>query len=152
MKTIWQLVIWFGVFALYSLAGIVYQSGGDWYDQLRKPLGTPPAELFGIVWTILYALIALSFVILFKKQQLDREIILLFLINWVANQGFTYLFFGHQLIFPAAIDTLLVAYSTYVLMITIFSRNRFATYLLLPYLLWSIYAVYLAWGFYARNI
>ena len=33
---------------------------GEWYDALDKPFFTPPGALFGLVWPILYFLIAVA--------------------------------------------------------------------------------------------
>ena len=39
----------------------------NWYSQLIKPTWAPPSWLFGPVWTVLYAIIAVSFGTVFYK-------------------------------------------------------------------------------------
>ena len=39
----------------------------EWYAQLIKPSWSPPAWLFGPVWAMLYAIIAISFGTVFYK-------------------------------------------------------------------------------------
>jgi len=44
-----------------AVTGSIANAGGmDWYDQLDKPGFTPPGATFGIVWTILYVMIAVA--------------------------------------------------------------------------------------------
>ena len=52
-----------------------------WYSQLIKPTWAPPSWLFGPVWTVLYAIIAVSYGTVFykaelyrRKSQIEREI------------------------------------------------------------------------------
>jgi tryptophan-rich sensory protein len=47
-------------FAVALLGSTATSAGQDWYDRLDKPAFTPPDATFGIVWTVLYAAIALS--------------------------------------------------------------------------------------------
>ncbi len=48
------------VFAVAGLGGLATSHGvGDWYPALNKPAWTPPSWLFGPVWTLLYAFMAL---------------------------------------------------------------------------------------------
>lgn len=48
------------VYAVAALGGLATAHGvRDWYPSLAKPAWTPPSWIFGPVWTLLYALIAL---------------------------------------------------------------------------------------------
>lgn len=48
------------VFSVAALGGLATSHGvRDWYPALAKPRWTPPSWLFGPVWTLLYAFIAL---------------------------------------------------------------------------------------------
>lgn len=82
---------------------------------------------------------------------MDGETLLLFFINWAVVQVFTWLFVEKHLLLPAAADTVLVAYSTWLLIKMIRPRKRAAAYLLIPYLLWALYTVYLSWGVFLLN-
>jgi len=40
----------------------------QWYAQLNKPKWSPPSYLFGIVWSILYVFIIISFGFVFFSE------------------------------------------------------------------------------------
>ena len=68
-----------------------------WYSQLIKPSWAPPSRLFGPVWTVLYAIIAVSFGTVFYKTftgKLPWIIALPFALNLIFNFAFTPLQFG----------------------------------------------------------
>ncbi|MEJ8547018.1 TspO/MBR family protein [Brevibacillus borstelensis] len=151
MKIGTSALLFFAVFGIYSWAGFLYPEGGEWLEALAKPPGTLPAGVFSAVWGILYALVSLSIVQLARSRQMYGETFLMFFINWAVNQVHTWLFIEKHLLLPAAIDTIPVAYSTWLLIRLIHPRHRVAAYLLVPYLVWSLYAAYLAWGIYLLN-
>ncbi|USG64478.1 tryptophan-rich sensory protein [Brevibacillus ruminantium] len=147
MKIGTSALLFFALYALYSWATFLYPEGGDWYEALAKPPGTPPASFFPVVW----GLISLSIVQLARSRQMDAETLLLFFINWAVIQVFTWLFVEKHLLLPAAVDTVLVAYSTWLLIRMIRPRKRVAAYLLMPCLLWALYTAYLSWGIFLLN-
>jgi len=118
----------------------------NWYSQLIKPFWSPPAWLFGPVWSFLYVIIAITFgyvVILFAKGKLPFIVFLPFILNIIFNLIFTPLQFGLQSNVLAGIDILLVLGTLVWLMFAIFPYARWITYANIPYLLWVSFATVL---------
>ena len=117
-----------------------------WYSQLIKPFWSPPAWVFGPVWTFLYILIAISFGNVFWmawKKEIKFIVALPFILNLIFNFAFTPLQFGLQNNILAAADVLLVLGTLIWAMIAIWSRVRWVAYLQIPYLLWVSFATVL---------
>jgi len=121
----------------------------NWYSQLIKPTWSPPAYLFGPVWTILYAIIFVSFGAVFYRVftgKLSWMIALPFILNLVFNFSFTYFQFGLKNNLLAAIDILLVLITLVWALIAIWKASadlRWVTYINIPYLLWVSFATVL---------
>ncbi|MBI2612400.1 tryptophan-rich sensory protein [Candidatus Kaiserbacteria bacterium] len=121
-----------------------------WYATLIKPSWAPPAWLFSPVWTVLYAIIAVTFGYVFYKaftKQLPWMVALPFALNLIFNFAFTPLQFGFQNNLLAAADVLLVL-ATLVWAFTLRSALREAglgwvLYANIPYLLWVSFATVL---------
>jgi translocator protein len=48
-------------FAASAAGGLLtYPTIGDWYNGLQKPAWTPPEELFGLIWNVLYGAMAVA--------------------------------------------------------------------------------------------
>ncbi len=117
-----------------------------WYSQLIKPSWAPPSWLFGPVWTILYAIIVVSFgTVLYKaiKGKLSWFIALPFILNLVFNFCFTPLQFGLKNNLLAAIDIILVLGTLIWSLIAIWPKARWIVYVNIPYLLWVCFATVL---------
>lgn len=114
-----------------------------WYAQLIKPAWAPPAWVFGPVWSVLYALIAVSFGAVFWmlwKGRVGWMVALPFALNLIFNFAFTPLQFGLQNNLLAAGDVLLVFATLVWAMLAIYPHARWVAYLQIPYLLWVFFA------------
>ena len=103
-----------------------------WYNSLNKPTLNPPAETFAPVWGVLYFLMLLAFwLMLYSDTNKDKKpAIIFFVIQLLLNLSWSPVFFYfHNIKFAFVIITLLI------------SKN--SGYLLIPYLLWLLFAVYL---------
>lgn len=126
------------------------------FSLLEKPKGTPPAFLFPIIWTVLYALIGAAAGAIFcaKERAFDRERssgLLFFVVMLVFNFIWSPLFFGAGAYFAAFLAILIMIILT-VLTVILFSRIYLVCGIAMGiYLAWLIYAAYLNLGIIILN-
>ena len=74
-------------------------AAGSWYDGLDKPAWTPPGAVFGIVWTVLYLMMAVA-AWLVAREGLERDdvrrALSAYAVQLVLNLGWTATFFAAQ--------------------------------------------------------
>ena len=142
-----------GKFLLYLLpwflSAILFRSDTSYFSDLNKPFFAPPSWLFGIVWPILYLLIA--YVIYHTYDESDSQYKKTLFVNYISNQLFSFFFFTIKSNLLAFIDTVIVLISSY-LFYKIIKRDyeKYSKYLL-PYLIWNIYATILIISILAMN-
>ena len=122
----------------------------EWYFKLNKPKLTPPSYVFGIAWSILYILIGISYYLALKDRSVGYWIIPI--IHLILNYAYTPLIFIYKRLLESAIITLLVLITAIIVMILFYSYgNMISVLLLIPYIIWLIFANYLAWSVYSLN-
>ncbi|WP_419471545.1 TspO/MBR family protein [Gottfriedia acidiceleris] len=139
---------------LFSLSGILFPIDLKWYSKLKKPVLTPPSKLFGIVWGVLYLLIALSLAIVEYKVGLKNTSViymLVWILNYISNQAFSFFQFKLKRLDLAALDCLIVAITAVLLIILTLPYSLLASVLLIPYAIWTIFATYLSFRLYYLN-
>lgn len=117
-----------------------------YYGVLQKPFFAPPEWLFGVMWGVLYPLIAFSFIYVFIRVLRARApffVLGLFLVNLVANLAFTPLLFQAQNLLLATLDIVIVWLTLLLLELHLYRHIRVAFWLLLPYLIWGTFATVL---------
>ena len=118
----------------------------NWYSQLIKPSWAPPSWVFGPVWSVLYAIIAVSFGTVFYKaftKQIPWMVALPFALNLLFNLAFSPLQFGLKNNLFAAVDILLVLFTLVWAFYAIWHHSpslRWIVYVNIPYLLWGAFA------------
>ena len=117
-----------------------------WYTELIRPSWAPPSWVFGPVWTVLYAVIFLSFGTVFVqvwRRKIPWNVAVPFIVNLVANALFTPLQFSLQSNLLAAIDILVVLGTILWAMQAVWKYARWIAYAQIPYLLWVSFATVL---------
>lgn len=120
-----------------------------WYAQLIKPSWAPPSWLFGPVWTILYAIIAVTFGTVFYQaltKRIPRVVALPFVLNLAFNFAFTPIQFGLKNNILASVDILLILGTLIWALYAIWHASpklRWIAYANIPYLAWVSFATYL---------
>jgi len=141
----------FGIAALG--AAITADPVKSWYPMLAKPALTPPDIAFPIVWNILFALMAVAAWRVWRAAGLARArvALALFGVQLVLNLGWSWLFFGQQMIGAAVIEIGLLWLAIAGCMLAFARHDRIAAWLLLPYLLWVSFAAYLTFAIWQLN-
>jgi tryptophan-rich sensory protein len=125
-----------------------------WFDNLHKPTWNPPGYLFAPVWTTLYLLMGISLALIWKSKTTHskkRNAYLLFATQLILNFCWSILFFHFHSPTLALVDIVLMAIT---ITLTIFSFSAFsklASWLLVPYLTWVIFATILNFSIWYLN-
>ncbi len=118
----------------------------NWYSQLIKPTWAPPSWLFGPVWSVLYAIIAVSYGTVFYKAFVGKipwMVALPFALNLIFNLAFTPLQFGLKNNLLATLDIFLVVGTLIWALVAVWHASpdlRWVVYANVPYLLWGVFA------------
>ena len=122
-----------------------------WYSELIKSNYNPPDWIFAPVWTTLYLMMTIAIWFFWHSKNRDMNTIYIYFIHIVFNTTWSIVFFGlHQILF--ALIVLLILIFLIVILIIRFKRvNLVSYYLMIPYLLWSCYALFLNSNLYILN-
>lgn len=114
------------------------------YALLEKPPLSPPGPIFPIAWTILYVLMGMAAWLVSRSQEPGRgQALFWFFIQLALIFSWSIVFFRFGLHW-AALAVLLLLDSLAVYTLRLFHRqNSSAAWLLVPYLLWILFATYL---------
>ncbi|MFH0820319.1 MAG: TspO/MBR family protein [Candidatus Peregrinibacteria bacterium] len=118
----------------------------EWYSALMKPAVQPPNWIFMVAWTLLFILIGLAayYAWNFYKFDIGRKLFAgLYVLNGLLMAAWTDQFFvnhnlGKGLVILVGLIVVIEA-----LIIVGFYTNKKSSYLLMPYLLWILFATYL---------
>lgn len=135
------------------LAGISVKADNfSWYNSLNRSPLNPPNIMFPIAWSILYVLMGISIAIIINKyiDEQDLEIkkkiknyIFLFIIQFILNMFWTYIFFGLKSPLFGFIEIIILDILIIITIIKFKSISKAASYILIPYILWCLFASYL---------
>ena len=122
-----------------------------WYSQLVKSNYNPPDWIFAPVWTTLYLMMTLAIWFYWHSKNREMNTILIYFIHIVFNTTWSIVFFGlHQILL--ALIVLMILIALIIILILRFKRvNYVSSYLMIPYLLWSCYALILNFNLYILN-
>ena len=150
-----SIIIIAGFVVLVGVVGSHYSvMNRDWYEALNKPSFQPPNWAFGVVWTALFILFAISLILIWNTQphtKLHYVIMAAAVLNGILNVAWSALFFGNKLIFLAIYDAALLCLSVIFLVIAAWPVSRLAGLLLIPYAAWTAFATLLTLTIYRLN-
>jgi benzodiazapine receptor len=119
-----------------SLANIFINSDTWYVDLVKSPLN-PPSFVFGIVWPILYALMAF---VAFKSAD---KIWKLFIPQLILNAAWSWIFFYMHAPLLALINISILIFLNQKILVILNKESRLLFWLYLPYVLWLTFAAFL---------
>ena len=153
-KQILGFVAWLAVSFIAAAVGSAASiQAGPFYAQLVRPEWAPPSDVFGPVWTILYALMGIAAWLVWRVGwfRAARTALTLFLVQLVVNALWSWLFFGWHLGGAAFADIVLLWVLIIATLVAFWRVRPLAGVLLIPYLLWVSFASTLNYSVWQLN-
>ena len=119
-----------------SLANVYINSDTRYEELIKSPLN-PPSYVFGIVWPILYAIMA------FVSFKMAEKISSLFILQLLANAAWSWIFFYFHAPLIALIDISVLIYLNLKIIRIIKIESPILFYMYLPYVIWLSFAAFL---------
>ena len=113
-----------------------------WYSQIILPSFNPPSWVFAPVWTSLYVMMSIAIWKIWINS-FDLELLKLYFIHLFFNGTWSVVFFGFHQIGLALVNLIIIMIFIIILMKKYLIRDRLSFYLMIPYFLWSSYALIL---------
>ena len=113
-----------------------------WYSEIILPSFNPPSWVFAPVWTTLYIMMSIA---IWKVwiNTFDLKILKLYFVHLFFNGTWSIVFFGFHQIGLALINLAVILVFIIFLMKNYFGIDKISFYLMIPYLVWSSYALIL---------
>ncbi len=114
-----------------------------WYSLLIKPSFNPPDWIFAPVWTTLYLMMTTAIWLFWHSIGRDMNTIYIYFIHIIINTTWSVVFFVFHEIFFSFIVLIILIFLIIILILRFKRVNMISYYLMIPYLLWSCFALIL---------
>ena len=134
-----KISVFFFVILVLIIGGLSSSNtGGDlWYQSLIKSELNPPGFVFGIVWPVLYLLMAIS------AYRVYDSVAQLFFVQLFFNTIWSWLFFSFHLPLIALFDIWLLLFLNIKIFLVLYREDKLSSILYIPYVIWLLFASYL---------
>ncbi len=142
------LIITFGASFIGGIVTSTYKE--PWYSSIIVPSFNPPSWVFGPVWSTLYLLMSIAIWRIWVNYY-DKKTLKIYFFHLFFNALWSIFFFGFHLIGIALIDLLVILFFIIVLLNIYSKKDKISFYLMIPYFLWSSFALVLNTGIFFLN-
>ena len=123
-----------------------------WYISLNRPFLSPPDWIFLPIWIFLYILIFISLITFLQTKSKNKKLgYIYFFIQLFLNFSWAPTFFATKNIGGAFIIIVLLNIFIFLTIRYFLPISKFASYNLIPYFLWTLFALYLNFGYLILN-
>ena len=135
-----------------GLSAFFTMNSMDIYQNINRPKLAPPGYIFPIVWTILYVLMGISSYLIHRSNHKNKETaLIIYYFHLLINFSWPIFFFNYQNFLLALAILFILNILVIVLIKVTYSINHLASYLLIPYLIWILFALYLNFWIFIHN-
>ena len=134
------LLITFAAPAIGSYATSTFKE--PWYSEIILPSFNPPSWVFAPVWSSLYLMMSLAIWKIWINT-FDIKLLKIYFVHILFNSTWTIVFFGFHQIGLALLNLIIILIFILILMKEYFKKDKISFYLMVPYFLWSSYALIL---------
>ena len=137
------------------LAGLIISGRTDVYEVFIKPPFSLPGNLFSVAWTTLYVLMGVALFLFRQAEPSEKDLNegnLLFYVQLFLNFLWPIIFFRLQLPLAAFFELILLFIFIALTALKFYQTNKLSGILLLPYLLYVLYAGYLNFAIWYLNM
>lgn len=148
-----DILLFIGILFLWLLSGLLFKVNNDYYSLLKLPFFVLSGKFISIIWFIIYILITISIIKIIKKTNIfkNKDYLYMLITNYLANQLFMYFFFYLMSPFLGFIITIIISLSTIFLYLETKKISKASSYYLIPYIIYSTYALILMTSIYFIN-
>ena len=142
MMNYWLIILPLAIGILVSLL-----VNFDLYSRINLPDLAPPAIVFPIAWTILYLMMGVS---LFLNRE-NKKNTMIFYIQLAINYLWVFMFFMFEMFLGSFILIIILAVMILYTILEFYKHDKTSAYMLIPYLIWTVFASYLNWQIFMLN-
>jgi benzodiazapine receptor len=128
----------FGASAWGGFVTSIYKE--PWYSTLIKPGFNPPDLIFPTIWVILYMSMAFAVWLIWINPNKSEKIIYIYFIHLLINASWSVVFFALHQIFLALVVIVIILLLVLWLIKLYYPINKLSSFLMLPYLVWLVFA------------
>ncbi|HEY0894670.1 MAG TPA: TspO/MBR family protein [Cellvibrio sp.] len=153
-QQVFGLVAWLALsFIAAAIGSVASIQAASFYAELIRPDWSPPASVFGPVWTVLYTLMGIAAWLVWRVNGFNRAgiALMLFLSQLALNALWSWLFFYWQQGALAFVDIILLWFFIAATLVAFWRIHKLAAVLLVPYLLWVSFAAVLNYSLWQLN-
>lgn len=154
IRDVTGLIGWLVVVLLAAAIGAIASANApEFYGQLARPAWSPPAWLFGPVWTVLYLLMGVAAWLVWREKGFRgaRVALGLFLVQLALNALWSWLFFAWRQGALAFAEIVLLWVLIVATTVAFWRVRPLAGMLLVPYLVWVTFAAVLCLAIWRLN-
>lgn len=130
-----------------GLSALLTMDSMEAYGNINQPPLSPPAILFPIAWTLLYSIMGIASILVYRSgDKRKNDALIYYGFQLVLNFFWPLIFFITKEYWFAFIWLIALLIAVIVTTVIFSKINRVASYLLTPYIIWLVFAAYLNLG------